>query len=137
MSQEYNVIYIQEHRNGLIDQRIIVMYDEDKFWVYGSRDPHNRADDEDGSVSEYAPYYFQFTKENFGSLCFLMKFILDEFHCRVTIEVHNINIDDDDLNDVDFDYLECQMDKHNEIVAYDKIRLSGNKLRNILNTIIS
>jgi hypothetical protein len=132
MSREYNVVYIKEHRNSGVDQRLIVLYDEECYWIYGSREPLPKQES-----TEYSPYQFQFPKTQYRSLCFLLKFIFDNFHCKVTVEIHNVNIDDDDLNIVDFDYLECQMDSFNEIVAYDKIRLTNNKLRNILNTISS
>ena len=54
-----------------------------------------------------------------------------------TIGVHNVVIDNDDINDVDFNYLNSQLNKYNEIVAYDRVKLYKHELRRIINMIVS
>ena len=128
MSTEYNILFIKEHNgvNGKIDQQIIILSDEDGYFLYGSRDPRQSEE------IKFDNYSFHYPKERVNTLTYLLEFVLDHYQCKFTLEIHNIFIDEDDMDDVDFDYLFCQINKYNEIVAYDETRLSLSKLKSIL-----
>jgi hypothetical protein len=57
--------------------------------------------------------------------------------CSYTIEIHNINIDDEEYQYLDYFYLIQKLSKHNEMVAYDNNPLNGRQMKKILNTLTS
>ena len=133
---EYIAIYLEENTcDNDIDTRMFIIYDDDEqmFYLYGTRTPI----DVSSRDSDFINYNYKYHISKLNSLVDLIYFINDKLQNNFTIGVHNVVIDNDDINDVDFNYLNSQLNKYNEIVAYDRVKLYKHELRRIINMIVS
>ena len=132
---EYITLYLEENMGGDIDTRMFIIYDDDEqmFYLYGTRMPLYLTQ----GNSDFINYNYKYHVSKLNSLVDLIYFINDKLRNNFTIGVHNVVIDNDEVNDVDFDYLNSQLNKYNEIVAYDRVKLYKNELKRIINMIVS
>ena len=133
---EYIAIYLEENTcDNDVDTRMFIIYDDDEqtFYLYGTRTPTHIEPDN----SNFINYNYKYHISKLNSLVDLIYFINDKLKNNFTIGVHNVVIDNDEVNDVDFNYLNDQLNKYNEIVAYDYIKLRKFELKRIINMIVS
>lgn len=117
-------LHLKEYSHGVADNKIIIIFDEGKYFVYGTR-RHL-----DGKPSQYTDYYYEYSDQH--RLINFLKFLTDMPKCVFTAELHNVAIPDEDLDYVDFDYLNNQFTPFTVLVAYDQIKLNKKVLKNIL-----
>ena len=78
----------------------------------------------------YYQFYISFHHKH--RLIHFLKFLTDMPRSLFTAELHNIVIPDEDLDYVDFNYLNDQFTQFTVLTAYDQIKLSKKELQNIL-----
>ena len=130
---EYITLYLEEKMDEDIDTRMFIIYDDDEemFYLYGTRTPVLN------SLNEYVNYRYNYSASRINALTELISFITNKLHNPFTIGLYNMVIDNEDINDLDFKYLNSQLERYNEIVCYDNNILDKHELKRVLNMLIS
>jgi len=117
-------LHLKEYSHGVADNKVIIIFDEGKYFVYGTRRQL------DVKSSKYEDYYYEYSEQH--RLVNFLKFLTDMPRSLFTAELHNIVIPDEDLDYVDFNYLNDQFTPFTVLVAYDEVKLNKKELQNIL-----
>ena len=130
---------IEFEKDGNTDSEMMILFDETEqsYYLYGTR---RRLK---SSKNDHLDYEFVYDYSRLKSLVSFIRVTTNKLFeaCAddnvYTIELHNINICDCELERLDYQYLVSKLSKHNEIVAYDKQDLSKKKLKGLLKTLTS
>jgi|APGre2960657505_1045072.scaffolds.fasta_scaffold52963_2 hypothetical protein len=125
-------------KDGEKDSQIIILYNEneEKYYIYGTRRPLKIT--EKNIIYEYVYDY-----SRLKSLLSLIMILTGQLNIeniddnKYSVEIHNINICDCELDKLNYHYLNEKFSKHNEMVAYDNQPLDKKKLKKILKTLSS
>jgi hypothetical protein len=135
----YTALHLVEvEKNGLSDSKMIILFDESEqnYYLYGTRRQLKSVN------NEKLNYEYVYDYSRLNSLVSLILLITNKLSkenndCDYTIEIHNIQIDNEEYPYLDYFYLINKFSKHNEMVAYDNHILKYNKLKKILKTLTS
>ena len=117
-------LHLKEFSHGVLDNKIIIIFDEGRYFVYGTRRQL------DVKTSAYLDYQYEY--EDDSRLIEFLKFVTDMPRSFFTVELHNVSIFDEDLDRVDFNYLNNQFTPFTILSAYDETKLNKKELKNFL-----
>ena len=102
------------------DTSIIIIYDanEENFYLYGDRKYNN-----------YIPYSYVYHNTELDSLIHFIGLVMDNSASSFTFEYNHLYIPDEDLDYVDHNYLKSQINEHNEIIAYEDVKINKKELK--------
>jgi hypothetical protein len=101
------------------DTSIIIIYDdnEENFYLYGSRRPCD------------IPYSYVYHRTELDSLIHFIGLVMDNSASSFTFEYNHLYIPDEDLDYVDHNYLKSQINEHNEIIAYEDLKINKKEIK--------
>lgn len=137
--ERFNVFYFKEYclcknkivDDSLTDNNLIVLYDEKdgNFYYYGTR---NRK-----YQTTYKNYSGKFHYTKLEELVQFMDILMDGFITPITTELHQVYLNPDKYNQLDFSMLKNELSSSTELAAYDKKIESFDNLYTYLQTLIS
>ena len=125
--------FLKEHISGesnKIDSQVVILYDPsiETFFYYGTRN-------HDGSV-DYVNYQGEFHYSRFDTLINMIEYIFDKFCSPVTHELHDIPIEYDEYDFLNFFKLSKKISKKTEIAAYDKLLVTKEHISELLDMLV-
>uniref|UniRef100_A0A6C0HYJ9 Uncharacterized protein n=1 Tax=viral metagenome TaxID=1070528 RepID=A0A6C0HYJ9_9ZZZZ len=117
---KFNILYlVEKYNDGKTDNRIIILYDsnEEKYYYYGTRNPVSCEKDEDDN-DKYIEYSGKYSEHNIISF---LKYSNDLFRNTIDTELHSIEIEEDEYDEVTFAKLFKKMNNYTEIFAYENV----------------
>ena len=127
----YNVLYIIEHEfneannysNSKTDNRLVVIFDEseDTYYCYGTRERLNETKKYTKSYTQYKEYKASYPYDKITTLANWISLLNNNFASRYTIEMHQVDIDEDENSSLTFNTIYSKLSRYNELFAYDKI----------------
>lgn len=132
--ERFNVFYFKEHVNGsdaLVDTHLMVLYDETdgNFYYYGTRNREGQT--------IYKNYSGKFHYTKLEDLVHFIDIVMDGFRSPITTELHQISLNPNKYNVLDFSVLKNALSASTEITAYDKKLESFDKVYSYLQTLIT
>jgi carbonic anhydrase len=112
---KFNVLYLVEKTDDTkTDNRIIILYDvnDEHYYYYGTRNAENNTD-------TYAQYSGKYNDFSLQTLVKFLKYTNDLFRNRIDIELHFVDIYEDEYDELTFLKLYEKINNFNEIFAYD------------------
>jgi hypothetical protein len=126
---KFNVLYLVEKYNtGQTDNRIVILYDEEKYYYYGTRSRGNY----DYEYIEYSGVY-----NDSNTLVSFLKYTNDFFRNKINSELHFIEIGEDEYDNLTFNAIYKKFNSYTEIFAYENIRETENSINEKLELIKS
>ena len=123
----HNILYLIEHDNisdiNKTDSRIVIIYDEsnETYYCYGTR----RREKNGGSKNHrYIDFQIAFPAYRIINLAQWLRLMNNNFCDRYTVEMHQIGLDEDNYDGLDFTQLKEYIKRYTEIFAYDKIEMT-------------
>jgi hypothetical protein len=112
---QFNVLYLVEKYNddGLTDNRIIILYDEQTYYYYGTR---KRKSNE-----KYVEYYGKYHEYDICNFINFLKQLNNVFRHKIDEELHFIDINEYEYDDLTFTKLFNKMTSYTEIFAYNNV----------------
>jgi len=113
------------------DNQFIVLYDEQdgNFYYYGTRNRENQT--------SYIDYSGKFHYTRLSEFVQFIEILVDSFTSRITTELHQIQIDQDEYDILDFEYLKNELTSTTEMAAYDSKKESFNNMYNYLSSLVT
>jgi hypothetical protein len=116
---EYDVInkYTDYKPKHMSDSRLIIIYDEseDKYYCFGTR--RRLTDNHD----KYGSFKLAFSADNTPTLTNWVSLLNNKFRSKYTVEQHQIVLESDEYDGLDFESVFKKISKYTELFAYDKI----------------
>jgi hypothetical protein len=113
---KFNILYLVEtNSDEKTDNRIIILYDGKHYYYYGTRSPTLGI--KYNSNENYIEY---FGKYNEQTIVAFLKNTNDLFRNRIDTELHFVEIDEYEYDELTFVKLYEKMTDYTEIFAYDK-----------------
>jgi hypothetical protein len=112
---KFNVLYLVEKTDDTkTDNRIIILYvvNDEHYYYYGTRNAENNTD-------TYAQYSGKYNDFSLQTLVKFLKYTNDLFRNRIDIELHFVDIYEDEYDELTFLKLYEKINNFNEIFAYD------------------
>ena len=121
---KFNVLYLTEIccDTKKSDSRIIILYDiaNSKYYYYATRSRSIGYDSvEPDYYVEFSGTYHE-TKVN--TMISFLKYLTDFFLQKFDIEMHNIELHEDEYTELTFSKIFGKFSKYTELFAYDNIR---------------
>lgn len=128
---KFNALYLIEHDNRDVentDNRIIILYDdyEDAFFYYGTR---RRVKNETTLGHRYINHSGLCKAWDRDSLIHLLTLLLNSMDCFITSEMHVIELNDSEYENLDFDRVYRKLNEFNCLYAYDKMKETSDSLK--------
>ena len=119
----HNILYLVEHdktRTKNTDNLLIILYDEsvEKYYCYGTR---RRLNSTEINNELFDDYQLAFSVDKMDLLLKWISLLNNEFRDVYTVEMHQISLDEDDYETLDFTSLKNRITKFTELYAYDKV----------------
>lgn len=135
---KFNALYLVEHDSRDVentDNRIIVLYDdyEEAFFYYGTR---RRERNETSRGYKYINHGGLFRSWDICRLMNLLGLLFNNMDSFISSEMHVIEIDDSEYEDLDFDKVRKRLNEYNCLYAYDKIKETSKSLKTKINSIV-
>ena len=113
----YNKQYDAKYNS---DSRLIIIFDEseDVYYCFGTR---LRVNDNTKNNDKYGSYQLAFPLDNTTSLTKWVSLLNNKFRSKYTIEQHQIVLEDNEYEGLDFNAVYNRLSKYTELFAYDKI----------------
>jgi hypothetical protein len=128
-----NLLYITEHNpndDKTTDNRIIIVYDnselEHGYYCYGTRRKAKNSNSEDQKYNDYKLF---FGSNQINKLIDMVSFLNNNFHNKVTIEMHQIDLYEEEYEYLDFENIFWKLSHNTELYAYDKITESRETIK--------
>jgi hypothetical protein len=126
---KFNVLYlVEKYKTGETDNRIVILYDDEKYYYYGTRSRGNF----DTKYVEYSGVYGEL-----NTLVSFLKYANDFFRNKIVSELHSIEIGEHEYDELTFGEIYEKMNSYTEIFAYDNIRETYNSIEEKLELIKS
>jgi hypothetical protein len=135
---KFNALYLVEHDSRDVentDNRIIILYDdyEEAFFYYGTR---RRERNETSSGYKYISHNGLVRSCDICKLMNLLVLLFNNMDSFISSEMHVIEIDDSEYEDLDFDKVRKRLNEYNCLYAYDKIKETTKSLKRKVNSIV-
>lgn len=135
---KFNALYLIEHDVRDInntDNRIIILYDdyEEAFFYYGTR---RREKNETANGMNYISYNGLCKSWDKNNLLEMLKLLFNDLESYVTSELHFIEIEDSEYDELDFDKLREKFTHFNCLYAYDKKHETTNSLTRKIDSMV-
>ena len=126
-----NNIKNKQNKNETSDNKIIILYDEEdgNFYYYGTRNRENKT--------KYIQYSGKFHYSRLNELIQFMDILFDGFSSKITTELHEILLHEDEYDMMNFEYLKAKISNTTELAAYDVKSESYDNIYNYLQTLIT
>lgn len=130
----FKALFLKEHVSDdeeKIDTQVIILYDPavNTFFYYGTRNPTNK--------NSHVNYQGEFHYSRIYSFVTMLKYTFNRFSEVITHELHDIFIDPEEYDSLDFNYLVSKISRKTEMAAYDKSQVSKELMSNLLDMLIS
>ena len=104
----------------LSDNRLIIVFDEseDVYYCFGTR---RRIKDSNKNNDKYGSYQLAFPLDNTTSLTKWVSSLNNKFTGKYTIEQHQIVLEEDEYEGLEFEDVFKKLNKYTELFAYDKV----------------
>jgi hypothetical protein len=134
---KFNALYLVEHDSRDVentDNRIIILYDdyEEAFFYYGTR---RRERNETSRGYKYISHNGLVRSWDICRLMILLRLLFNNMDSFISSEMHVIEIDDSEYEDLDFDKVRKRLNEYNCLYAYDKIKETAKSLKRKINTL--
>jgi hypothetical protein len=120
----FNILYLTEiyYDNNKTDSRMLILYDivNSKYYYYGTRS-RSIGDEslEDDFFIEFSGTYHEAKVKTL--VCFL-KYLTSFFVNKFNIEMHNIELCEDEYDELTFSKVFGKLSKYTELFAYDDLQ---------------
>jgi len=133
---KFNALYLIEHDPRDIantDTRLIILYDdyEEAFFYYGTR---RREQNETPNGMNYIHFNGMCKSWDIERFLELLKLLFNNLGSFITSELHFIELEDSEYDDLDFDKIRYKINHFNCLYAYDKQIESSRSLRKKIDT---
>jgi len=129
----FKVLWLKEHvynNKRQLDNCICIIYDtiEEKFFYYGTRNSEIQ--------SVYIDYQNEFFYSEIDNFVDFLAFLMDNFNCKITTELHMVNIEENEYSDLDYNTLINKMNRKTILSAYDMITETKTSIKQYLSSVI-
>jgi hypothetical protein len=130
----FNIFYITEHVKNDIpgtDNKFIILYDEvdGNYYYYGTRNRENQH--------KYIQYSGKYHYTKLNDFVQFIDILVDGFLSRLTTEIHQIYIDENEYDRLNFNVLTSKLNTSTLLAAYDQKIESYNNFYNYLQTLVT
>ena len=130
----FNIFYIIEHVKNDIpgtDNKFFILYDEDdgNYYYYGTRNRENQQ--------KYIQYAGTYHHTKLNEFVQFIDILVDGFRSRLTIELHQIYIDENDYDRLNFNVFKKNLNNSTLLAAYDEKKESYNSVYTYLQTLVT
>jgi len=113
---KFSVIYLVENvSKDETDNRMFILYDSTdyNYYYYGTRSRN--------SIDKYREYSGKYAEYNHNSFIVFLKHVNDLFRNKIDTELHFIDIDEDEYDNLTFMKLFEKINYYTEIFAYENV----------------
>ena len=127
----YLVLWIKEHQDDKLDQRICILYDKEMetYYYYGTRNNEGQ--------NTFVNYNGSYQYNQWSSFLSFLSFIMNSFRDVITTELHSVYIPESEYSTLNYVSLVEKLGKSTLMAGYDKTYETVDSVAEYLDMLIS